>query len=80
MGVQNIAIQGDSELVVKQIKGFYRVKSDNLKPLYRAAMDLVMEFDSFEISNIPREENGAADALANEAMDTRASDGFDVLD
>jgi ribonuclease HI len=59
----------DSELVVKQVRGEYRVKNAGLKPLFVRALALLREFDSFSITHVRREENAAADAMANEAMD-----------
>jgi ribonuclease HI len=71
LGVKEVRIFADSELVVKQIKGEYRVKSEDLKPLYMEAMAIIRGFNRFEIRHIPREKNADADKLANEAIDTR---------
>lgn len=65
----NLSIAMDSELIVKQIKGDYRVKNHGLKPYFKAAMDLLDKFDEFSIRHIPREENRTADRLANRAID-----------
>ena len=73
LGVKELRLYADSELVVKQIKGEYRVKSVDLKPLYMEAMALIDTFDSFEIRHVPREKNADADKLANEAIDKRHS-------
>lgn len=75
MGARHIVVQGDSQLIVKQIEGEYRVKSEKLRPFYQEAIKLLGEFSSFHISHIPRADNARADELANEAMDTRESDG-----
>ncbi len=71
LGLQEVRLFADSELVVKQIKGEYRVKSADLKPLYMEAMVLIRGFNRFEIRHIPRELNADADKLANEAIDTK---------
>ena len=73
LGIKRLRVRGDSELVVKQIKGLYRVKSPDLKQLYERVTELVRSFDSFEIGHVRREGNAEADALANEAIDTRPS-------
>ena len=75
MGARHIVVQGDSQLIVKQIEGEYRVKSEKLRPFYQEAIKLLGEFSSFQISHIPRADNARADELANEAMDARESDG-----
>jgi len=71
LGAEHIVVQGDSDLVVKQIRGEYRCKSKLLLPYHHAARQLVSQFQSFEIRHIPRAQNGRADNLANEAMDCR---------
>ena len=65
----------DSELIVKQLNGEYKVKHPNLKPLYERARILINRFGRVNVRHIPREENSAADALANQAMDLRATVG-----
>ncbi len=69
LGLKRIAVLSDSELLVKQMNGEYRVKHPDLIPLYEDARELVKEFDSVAISHIRREFNKRADALCNEAMD-----------
>ncbi|MCB1221064.1 MAG: 2-C-methyl-D-erythritol 2,4-cyclodiphosphate synthase [Planctomycetales bacterium] len=59
----------DSELVVKQLKGEYKVKKEELKPLSMKAMNLLMYFTSFELRHVPRAENARADAMANAVLD-----------
>lgn len=68
-GVQ-LAIKLDSQLVERQMNGVYKVKDAGLKPLYEKAKELVNEYASVTFTHIPRSENKAADALANQAMDT----------
>ncbi|HHU69688.1 MAG TPA: ribonuclease HI family protein [Thermoanaerobacterales bacterium] len=58
----------DSELVVKQINGEYKVKNKGLKPLYVAVKDLLKNFESYTINHIPREMNKEADRLANSGI------------
>jgi ribonuclease HI len=64
-----LKILSDSELLVKQIKGEYKVRSTPLQELYAKAKALIRELDAFAIQHIPREENREADHLANVAMD-----------
>ena len=64
-----LKILSDSELLVKQIKGEYKVRSAPLQDLYAKAKALIRELDAFAIQHIPREENREADHLANVAMD-----------
>lgn len=69
--VQELHVWSDSELMVKQINGQYRVKSPNLKPLFERAKALTRGFSSFVITHVRREGNEQADRLANMAMDAR---------
>lgn len=73
--VSEVSVFSDSELLVKQMNGVYRVKHPNMIPLYSRACDLVSKFASAKISHVRREQNCAADALANEAMDLRGTVG-----
>lgn len=75
LGSRKLQIRGDSELVVKQLNGQYRVKHPNLKPLYEEAMSLLERFDGWTASHNYREHNTLADELANQAMDARADVG-----
>jgi ribonuclease HI len=69
LGARHILIKSDSELVVKQLKGLYKIKNAALRPLYQEIVRLTGSLDSFNISYIPRARNAAADALANKALD-----------
>lgn len=69
--ISNLAVHADSELMVKHMNGQYKVKSPDLKPLYDSAQVLIKSFNSVSIKHVYREENGSADGLANEAIDTR---------
>lgn len=66
---KRIRIFLDSELVVKQLNGEYKVKNTNLKPLFDLIKSVLSKFESFEITHIPRDKNKRADALANAAID-----------
>jgi ribonuclease HI len=72
LGAAHLEIVSDSELVVKQIKGEYRVKSPHLAPLWREARTELQRFESYTIRHAPREQNRTADRLANEAIDRGA--------
>jgi ribonuclease HI len=62
----------DSELVVKQMAGQYKVKSPDLAPLHRQALTLLRDFPRATLRHVPRERNKGADALANKAIDEKA--------
>ena len=72
LGVTRLRIQGDSELIVKQLKGEYRVKNKNLMPLFLKAIRELRQFEKWEVMHVPREENRAADQLVNEVLDEKA--------
>lgn len=65
----------DSELLVKQMKGQYRVKSPGLLELYERARTLVRKLEHFSIEHVLREYNREADALVNQVLDSRARGG-----
>jgi ribonuclease HI len=69
LGAKEVHCYADSELLVKQINGEYRVKHEGLVPLYHHAVALSKKFKDFELEYIPREQNKAADALSNKAID-----------
>lgn len=68
-GVRALRIRSDSELLVRQIKGQYKVKSADLKPLHERALKLARQLEYFVIEHVMREMNREADALANQALD-----------
>jgi probable phosphoglycerate mutase len=72
-----LKVVSDSELMVKQIQGRYKVNSPDLKPLWQQARDRIAKLEAFEITHALRHKNKDADALANQAMDrgTRKSNG-----
>jgi ribonuclease HI len=69
LGARRLQIRSDSELLVKQMNGVYRVKNQDLQTLYEQARKLVAGFESVEIGHIPRARNADADRLCNEALD-----------
>lgn len=69
LGTPHLRCFADSQLMVEQLSGRYKVKSPNVKPLFLEVRQLVAQFPSFTIQHIPRGQNGVADRLANEAMD-----------
>jgi len=71
-GVERIEVRADSELLIKQLKGEYRVKSAGLRPLFEQARRLLSRFSSVKLTHIRRELNGEADKLANLGIDQRA--------
>jgi len=75
LGVLKLDIQLDSELLVKQLSGEYRVKNEGIKPLYNTTCHLLESFESYAVKHISRELNNEADNLANKAMDTRGMVG-----
>ena len=69
MAPASLLVKMDSELVVKQMRGEYAVKSADLAPLHRQARALVAQFARVQFAHVPRRENALADALANRALD-----------
>ena len=68
LGARQVELNSDSELVVRQIKGEYRVRKATLKPLYQQVKQLQSCLESFTINYIPRQQNTEADRLANKAL------------
>ena len=68
LGARCVEVNSDSELVVKQINGKYRVKRAALKPLYQQVKQLQGLLEGFTITHIPRQQNAEADNLANTAL------------
>jgi ribonuclease HI len=71
-GPKALKVISDSELLVRQIKGIYRVKEPTLRDLHARAKQLISKLDWFEIEHVLRGHNREADQLANEAMDKGA--------
>ena len=69
LGGKKVRVQSDSELLVRQLNGQYRVKNEKLMPLYDKALTLLRQFDSYRILHVRREANKLADRLANKGID-----------
>ena len=68
LGTEELAVFSDSELLVKQVNGDYKVKSEQIRPLCRQAVDLLAEFKNWTVQHIMREQNKEADKLVNHAL------------
>jgi ribonuclease HI len=66
---RSLQVIGDSELLVKQIKGIYKVRSESILDIYREAKQLIAKLDHFQVRHVLRHLNKDADRLANQAMD-----------
>jgi ribonuclease HI len=75
-GAEEVEVLADSELLVKQLRGEYRVKNVGLKPLYAEAVERLRQFQRVSIRHVPRAENAEADRLVNKALDDAASAGL----
>jgi len=73
LGVDTIAVRMDSELVVRQVTGVYRVKHEALIPIAGKVKTLLREFRSSDIRHVPRKQNAAADAVVNQVLDEEAA-------
>ncbi len=71
LGASRVKLFADSELLVRQLNGQYKVKNEGLKPLYNTVKGLIAKIGSVEVQYIPREQNREADALANKAIDEK---------
>ena len=69
LGAREVELVGDSELIVKQVKGEYRVKDAGLRELHTEVIRALADFDRWTIRHVRRADNAAADALVNEALD-----------
>src|SRR5579872_1843620 len=69
-GIKRLRVQSDSQLIVNQMKGLYKVKHPDLRPLHERAKKMAAALESFTIQYVPREENREADELANAALDS----------
>ncbi|MBU1865435.1 MAG: ribonuclease HI family protein [Actinobacteria bacterium] len=69
LGVTRLQVRLDSLLLVRQVRGEFRVKAPGLQPLHRRVQALVGRFDGFSIEHVRREKNTVADGLANAALD-----------
>jgi ribonuclease HI len=69
LGAKTVTLRSDSQLLINQLTGRYRVKSEHLQPLHRRARSLGAGFERITFEHVPREQNAAADALANLGVD-----------
>ncbi len=69
LGVGSIEVRADSELMIKQLLGRYRVKAPHIMPLFERARALLGRFASHRLTHVPREQNSEADRLANRGID-----------
>jgi len=72
-GVEKLVVYSDSQLLVRQVTGAYRVKAPHLVPIFLKALKLRQSIPDFAIEHVIREDNKAADRLANQAIDLRAA-------
>lgn len=68
-GAGEVELIGDSELVVRQVEGRYKVKNAGIKPLHAEVKRALRDFDSWSIRHVPRADNADADRLVNQALD-----------
>ena len=68
-GIRRLDIYSDSELIVRQLQGSYKVKNEGLRSYYQQAISLLGELEAYELSSVPREANAQADELVNRALD-----------
>lgn len=68
LGGTQVEVRADSELMIRQLSGRYKVKSEGLKPLYIEATQLLAKFELVKLTHIPRELNAEADKLANASL------------
>lgn len=66
---RRVRVRADSQLLVRQLEGRYRVKQAHLKPYFDRAKELLAEYESVDLAHVRREENTEADALVNAALD-----------
>ena len=72
-GCRRVEVRLDSELVVKQLSGLYRVKDAKMQTLYQHVRRLLDQFEAATVKHVPRSENRDADRLVNDALDARAA-------
>ncbi len=69
LGACHVLLRSDSQLLINQLTGLYRVKTPHLQPLHRRVQGLASSFDSIEFEHVRRERNTEADRLANQGVD-----------
>ncbi len=70
-----VEVRADSQLLIRQLEGRYRVKNEGLRPLFRRVQELLARYPEVDLQHVPREENTEADALANAALDAAEAAG-----
>ncbi len=73
LGFRSVSVRMDSELVVRQLSGAYRVKDDKIRPLHQRAQQLLQSFVEVDVGHVRRSDNKRADELVNAALDARAA-------
>lgn len=73
LGAREVGVRADSELLVRQLEGKYKVRNAGLKPLHEQAVKLLRSFERFDLKHVPREENALADEMSNRAIDEQMS-------
>ncbi len=68
IGAKQLSVFSDSELLVRQINGKYKVKSEKIRPLFQQAVQLLEKFEDCKVTFVPREQNKEADSLVNQAL------------
>lgn len=71
-----VKVFSDSELLVRQVRGTYKVKSPDLKPLHAKAREMIDQLGEFSVEHVPREKNQEADRLVNQALDGTEADRY----
>ena len=71
LGAGQITVYSDSELLVRQINGQYKVKSEQIRPLFAQAVAMLAEFENWQVRHVFREDNKQADELVNRALDVK---------
>jgi len=74
-GIRSLRVRSDSELMVRQLRGQYKVKNPGLKELYDRAQSMIRKLGQFSIEHVLREYNREADRLVNEVLDQRRAGG-----
>jgi ribonuclease HI len=72
LGATEVDLVGDSELIVKQVRGEYKVKDAGLRPLHSAAQHALGEFSEWSLQHVKRAHNAEADALVNQSLDAES--------
>jgi len=70
MGVKHLAVYGDSQLVLRQMTGVYKVRDPKMKILHSEALSIASKISKISYEHIPRDKNGRADELSNIAMNS----------